>query len=225
MKNKFIYAVCVMAVTMFCACGPDPEPGPMAEPLGHSVYVVKLAKPEYKDLVLVERSSHSGYEACCFNRCAEPAGKAGCSPYWELPNGWLLVDWKWTGFYGFKYSATALTKQTWDKYEGLDTKGNPKKWLLTEPHTKENAVEEFQEIVVPCLENYSHAHYGENAVRLLKQYFACQHTRNISMRDNLDQMDSIWTILQRDLSAAIEKGELNEIGSQYEPESDSYWWN
>lgn len=46
-----------MAATMFCACGPDPEPGKdfPGEPIGHSVYVVKLAKPEYKDLVLVGR--------------------------------------------------------------------------------------------------------------------------------------------------------------------------
>ena len=57
MKNKFIYAVLLMAATMFCACEPDPEPGKdfPGEPIGHSVYVVKLAKPEYKDLVLVGR--------------------------------------------------------------------------------------------------------------------------------------------------------------------------
>ena len=224
MKNKFIYAVCVMAATMFCACGPDPEPGPYGEPLGSSVYIVKMSKPEYKDLVLVRKYHRVSYEAYCFNRCEEPIGKTGYSPYWELPNGWLLVDWKWTGFFRCDYGYTALTKQTWDKYDGLDAEGNPQKWPLTIPHTKDNPVSQFEEVYVPGLATYSNNLCDESSVLLLKQYFRCHFLRDVSLCDEAERMDSIWTILQADLTAVIEKGDMDKLW-QYEPAEDSYWYN
>ena len=217
--KKYICGVCVMVMTFLCACGSDPEPGEnIHEPIGNAVYIVRLTKPEYKEMVLADRCK-GGYVSYCTNKYGEPIGKAGYSPYWELPDGWMLVDWKWSGFYLINYGEiTALTKQTWDIYDGLDAKGNPQKWLLTEPHTKENAVSGFDEIPVPYLEAYSQEHYGEETVHLLKQHFS-----GLQMCDQSEKMDSIWTILQTELSIVIEKGDLDNLW-KYEPEEDSYWY-
>ena len=209
MKNRYIYIVLLLIATIACSCGPDPDAGPISEPK-RGIYVMKLTRPEYRDLVLARRES-SYFVRAGRTISKEPIGKSGYSPYWELPNNWLLIDWKWE--YGFLpyWDYTVLKKQTWK-----DLQNSPQKWLLTEPHTKENPIEKNIVIGLYNLENYSNAHYGSEMTNII--------LRNVPdelMCEMPEKMDSIWTILQAELSVAIEKGELEKINDiQYNPATD-----
>ena len=212
MKTKFFYAMLVMVAALLCSCNPS-----FTEPR-NTITVVKLKKSEYKNYVLASHFKDvDHFESLRGNNCEEPIGKAGNSPYWELADGWLLVDWKW---HGFPYAiSTALTEQTWDNFEWRNTNGNHQTWPLTEPHTKENPIKETVYIAVANLEKYSNTHYGDEMAQLIYYNF---HQELLC--DKSEKMDSIWTILQSELSAAIKNGDLKIINhKKYDPDSRDYY--
>jgi len=235
MKNYILTAFMAVATAsiVLCSCsqkdsdsGSDPEPLTGSTPPPLTVVVMKLTMPEYKNYVLASNfKDDTCFSSARGNRCIEPIGKSGYSPYWELPNYWLLVDWKWEDF---PYAiATALTEQTWDKYVWTNYKEPIPTWPYTEPHTG-FPIAELYKIKILNLENYSKAQYGDEMIGLIR----ATHTgyeihmsddSNVCLCDWAEKMDSIWTVLQKDLSAAINKGELDLINTTAYGKADPQW--
>lgn len=219
MKKQCIYALWAMMAAAFFFCGcesknpvPDPEVGVPAPPL--SVCVIKLAKPEYKNMILVSHfEGEDFYTNLRGNFCGEPIGKAGYSPYWELPDGWLLVDWKWS-YFPYEISAV-LTEQTWDKY--IWSRDNYPQWPLTEPHEDSPIGKELY-IHVANLDIYSHGdkweyRHSDMITKIHQVYGDELYKGDDCLCKQTKTMDSIWTVLQTDLSVAIEKGDLEKINN------------
>lgn len=223
MEKHVTSAILSMLATavIFCSCernAHEPEPAKDPEP-PLSVTVLKLKKPEYKNYVLASRFNDSGNE--CFeslrgNLCKDPIGQSGYSPYWELSDNWLLVDWKW-GDFPYAISAV-LTEQTWDKYE-WEGVTNSTKWSLTEPH-EDNPIEKIHYIYIDHLETYSNTHYGEEMHRLISETIqdGIISSDGKCICDISDKMDSIWTVFQTELNNVIVNNDLEHINDRkYEP--------
>ena len=220
MKKFFMYAIVALTTAAFFFCGcehENPVPGSDANdpepPL--SVCVLKLAKPEYKNMILVSHfEGENFYTNLRGNKCGEPIGNSGYSPYWELPDGWLLVDWKWSGF-PYVISAV-LTEQTWDKYTW--SPDNFPKWELTEPH-EDNPIAKELYVKVANLDIYSHGDkWDYKQSDMIFKIRKAQGDGFVAEGDDClckqtKTMDSIWTVLQTDLSAAIQKGDLEKINN------------
>ena len=189
------------------------------------VFVMKFKQPEYKDNVLAYYffGGDSLY-GISDNRCEDPIGKTKSYPYWELPNGWLLVDWKWMNLPYLDFGGAEkvlLTNQTWDEFKGYSANNaNIPTWPLSEPHIME-PLEDFFCILPNKLEKYCQSTYGE---KMKENIYTTQFCINDSTDSSgkclceiADTMDSIWTILQRDLSVAIENGVLERVSRRYNP--------
>ena len=189
-----------------------------------SVTILKLKQPIYKNYILA--NYFSGGDSIILmraRRCEEPTGQAGYSPYWELPDGWLLVDWKW---FSFPYNAglALLTEQTWDKAEYRDGKQFPQKWPVSEPHILQ-PVEKIYYIKAEDLAKYANTKYPDMLVRLISGYgleyggVECStDAGSTCFCEQSDLADSLWTIVQNDLSVAIKNGDLEHINDKkYNP--------
>jgi len=184
------------------------------------VAVMKLTKPEYKNYVLASHTTDypDYYVGDRGNQCQDSIGKTGYSPYWELPDDWLLVDWKWRLFPYIEN--VVLTEQTWNKYPWGPQSSSPQ-WPLTEPH-EDNPIEQVHWIKIANLEYYSNANYGKTVIYYISKttepfcYYGVECLCEIP-----EKMDSIWNILYNDLSVAIEKGDLEKINNEeYNPGYD-----
>ena len=184
------------------------------------VYVLKLKQPIYKNYILA--NYFSGTDSICLmraRRCMEPVGQKGYSPYWELPDGWLLVDWKWLHF-PYNAGLALLTEQTWDKAEYRDGMRPPQNWPISEPHILQ-PVEKIYYIKAGNLEKYANTKYPD-LLRLLiwgagLEYAGVEcgtDAGSTCFCEQSDLADSLWTIIQNDLSVAIENGDLKEIISK-----------
>lgn len=215
MKAKnFLSGIMVLGL-IFSFCIGCNRPGEVE--YSTKVIVLKFKKPEYKNYILANYHEGADYiSAARGNRCEAPTGEAGYSPYWELPDNWLLVDWKW---YNFPYDAglTLLTEQPWEKFNGGIHPPFPQ-WPLSEPHIFQ-PVEKIYYIKLDNLEKYSNASYSAE----MKWYIYCTnnetdiiHLSDITkcLCEMSDTMDSIWSVLQRDLSVAIENGDLEHINDR-----------
>lgn len=169
------------------------------------VVVLKFEQPDYKNYILANYfDGDDKILGMRYNRCREAIGAAGDSPYWELPQNWLLVDWKWNGF-PYNSGLCLLTELTWDKFE-IDTtniSGIPS-WPLTEPHLL-HPVENILYVQVEYLASYLGIKYSYDVLNVVDGIYSD------SLCKQCELGDSIWAILQNDLSSAIESGDLEHI--------------
>ena len=166
------------------------------------VVVMKFKKAEYKNYILANYlEGTDSIVATRFNRCEKAVGQTESSPYWELPNDWLLVDWKW---FNFPYNAglTVLTGKTWNQCDHL-----LQRWPLTEPHEFQ-PVEEILYIRAEALAKYSNTSYNADLLSLMNGNLDEDGT---NICDMSNRADSLWAIVYRHLSIAIEKGDLQEL--------------
>ena len=94
-KLIFIGLLSVMvALVNFTGC----EKRGSADLPPETITIMKLKKPEYKDFII----AYAGRDSIIAYRTNKNGldGRSGYSPYWELPDNWLLVDWKWN-FFGY----------------------------------------------------------------------------------------------------------------------------
>ena len=191
------------SLTLLCAlCLLNGCEKPNEMTLKPMVVVLKMKKPEYKDNILVNyHKGDSVIQAMRFNQYGEPAGKSGYSPYWELPDNWLLVDWKWRGF-PYDAGLTLLTELTWEKYPTYTGLPLPT-WPLSEPHV-------FQPLEKGCYVSGKKLAEYSNDDNIQYRIDGMMHVT--FAQPNVVQLgDSIWTIVQSYLSTAIENGDLEKL--------------
>lgn len=132
-------------------------------------------------------------------------------PYWELPDGWYLVDWAWRNF---PYTnLTLLTEMTWDEYDG-NADFDP-----SMPHINSGFVAEVRLVPAQILMEYSHpdGNYPmfeslHNGLR--NEYWFLtdmNHTRALNntgdcLCEHAEKWDEFWAYIQTELAAAINNG-------------------
>ena len=179
------------------------------KPSAH-VIVLKFKKPEYKNYILVTHvASSDSLVATRFNHCGEPIGQSEYSPYWELPDNWLLVDWKW-GQFPYSAGLTLLTEKTWKDYP-TDTFPLPK-WPISEPHLA-YPVEKLLSVPAADLAEYNKAVYSNEMYGLIDN--GVEIDENSSMCDHAEQADSMWVVLLNHLSTVIKNGDMEKISEPY----------
>ena len=204
MKKLFYILSLILLLGLANSCNRD-----SALPTPHAV-VIKFKHPEYKDYILANYFKGEDFIfGMRYNRCIDPIGQAGFSPYWELPDDWLLVDWKW---FSFPYDAglVLLNELTWDKFEidATNISGIPK-WPLTEPHIIQ-PVEKIYYINARHLEEFSGQEVPDEIIYILlggEEFDDC----DCGLCDQPERMDRLWSILQNNLSIVINNGNLEEL--------------
>ena len=214
MRKKFQIVFFTLCLSFsFAGCERPENRMPVPQP---SVVVMKMVKPEYKDYILLNH--HAGDSVLLALRgsvCNEPIGKSGYSPYWELTEDWLLVDWKWRNF-PYNAGLVLLTNHTWKDYEWDPSLYPPfPKWSINEPHIAQ-PVEQIVYIPIKQLESYSNATYDSvyNLAYKVSEYgkvYVNGEDSAICVCVFSDRLDSIWGVFQKDLSSAISKGDLNRL--------------
>ena len=125
-------------------------------------------------------------------------------PYWELTNGWLLIDWRYYSFPHYK-DQTVTLKQKWETLYEYDSWFFPKDMIR---HKK--PISEWIEVDLHQLETFLEKTYSTEVLQLVNQtknawdfydvddgYCSCEIP---------EKLDSVWSVIQTDLSAFIEAG-------------------
>ncbi|MBR6829450.1 MAG: hypothetical protein IKM83_02415 [Paludibacteraceae bacterium] len=202
MKNyNFRIMTCLMIagiVVIFSACDHN-----AVEPQAH-VVMLKFKKTEYKNHILATHSEGSDYiVATRFNKCGEPCGQAGYSPYWDLPDNWLLVDWKWRNF-PYTSGAVLLTERTWEEYP-FETSPLPK-WSITEPQVLQ-PIEKIYYIKATNLAKYNQTTYSKELLGFIEELGAGDNCAC----NRVEWADSLWSIIQLQLSSVILNKDIEKV--------------
>lgn len=236
-QNFFLGAMVIIITLSSCKQNADTE-----IPAHYSL--VKFTNPEYKNYVIV-----SDYETVDHfilmrgNRCVKDKDhpylpyswdysilERPHNPYWELPDGWFLIDWAW-----IQYPLDGdvlLSDISWDRYDGHHV------FDKSEPHIKGNIFEEKREVLSVDLMHYSHpdGQYIEivskvrdslgNYVEKIYPNEAAYHRHlcfiptvsdeSECLCENSEEKDNFWSIIQSQLAIAIENGDLDKITYRYD---------
>lgn len=150
-KNVMLLAVTIVLLGI-TACKEEPKQDCAPAPERHIV-VIKFDKPEYKEHIMVYSSRSAGDNTTtrlCTDYLAYPDSVihlCGQSPYIELPDDYLLVDWKWGRVYYAKEDAIVNSK--WSELKTID-----EEWPLDEIYM-EGPVKESYHIFISQLKAYN----------------------------------------------------------------------
>lgn len=178
----------------------------------YGIMLIKFKQVEYKNNVLARDTEYKDYLYPAFSMyCGGVIPQTCSTPYLDLPDGWLLLDWKW---YYMEITAPCviMTELTWEQVEFPDS------ILLKFPYSEDyisDPVEKLYSIEPKTIEKYSNATYGETVYRLIHDIV---NPHPIYSYDELkgpceqeDTMDSIWSIFQKDLAVAITNGDIDKL--------------
>ena len=218
------FCLCIIFLTSSCI--------PMGSPTYREdgcVRLIKFNDPTYKNNILayvggrdgVVATSSSDAHMMRFNVCVAhpynhfaqkwiyPFPESNHSPYWELPNDWLLIDWRWTGF-PYSQASSVIIDKTWE--ELYDSSWVWQRELVIDEHP----IVEWKYINVKKMALQINKEYDEDVLFIIHNI----HNPGSYLEDNVhghdfclcqvpNMMDSIWGILQTDLSTYIKSGGLN----------------
>ena len=203
MKNCFVPILLLVIVVAFGMSSCEQEKMDVANPY---VTIVKFKQPEYKNYICAHYKDGDSLMTINVEAhiCMDAVGKAGYSPYWELPDGWLLVDWKWGPLIIYAKEHVVLNGLTWETIEYPITQQHLT-WPAATPHIL-NPVASRKQIDINKLAKY-HEPFSLNLYSWgNKMTDSCLCPCEL-VRD----MDEDWSRLQRNLSVAIENGDLEKL--------------
>lgn len=179
-------------------------------PYSNSVILIKLAQPEYKNYVLA--CSDSEYAYNLYGRCNVLGD--GALPYWELADGYLLIDWRWYLFpsYDDDYPAVCLLSEPWTPENSYAYSDDDIAWLLDTCQYVTNPIVERICVDMAKVNKYL------GAEELYRYEYQDSHTEHGEGTQNLEDyraitthMDSVWTYTQQQLNAVIKDKKINKM--------------
>ena len=210
MKPKsFLVPILLLAISfVFCLSSCERENMDTANPY---LVIVKFKKPEYKNYICARYNE--GDSVMTLNLmdraqlCPDAVGKSGCSPYWELPEEWLLVDWKWAQYLVYIHDVVLLTGQTWNTIEYPIT--TPQLTWPASISYISRPIADRKYIDIIKLEEYGATTIFENEsgreIPWAENPCPCEYVEYVQ------NWDKIWSLVQGLLSQAIENGDLNKL--------------
>ena len=219
MKNSsYLITLSICLLIMFITTGcSTPMPN-----LSHTVRLIKFKDASDKDYILAnyvpigkystgEYAQMMSHNMCTSHRHHNYMAvwnfnfpESHHLPYWELTNGWLLIDWRYYSFPHYK-DQTVTLKQKWETLYEYDSWFFPKDMIR---HKK--PISEWIEVDLHPLETFLEKTYSIEVLQLVNQ------TKNAGDFYEVDagycsceipeKLDSIWSVIQTDLSAFIEAG-------------------
>lgn len=146
LKRGYVVFLLIMLFTIGCKV----QPGDFIPPI-EGVVVVKFKNPEYKEYVLVNSLAESEGDSIsmCGKQFILPASVVdlyGKSPYMELIDGYLLVDWKWYLLVSTKEQA--IIKSKWSELTDRQAC-----WPLTDIY-EEFPIEAIYSVPIGSMEQY-----------------------------------------------------------------------
>ena len=193
--KKLLFVTCILGIMIgLCSCKSNPG---ATEPRD-KIWIIKLQKPEYKNFVIANYNSGDSISALRFNQLGEPLGKSGYSPYWELTDDWLLIDWKW---HNFPYLAgdVVILDEPWQNLTH-----HLQKWHKDVPHVA------YPVTAIYTFEAKQLAAYFQKEEY---EYIEPKYREALTMGKDLfvAKKDSVWTILQQDLTELIKNNALDKV--------------
>lgn len=217
-NNSYLITLSICLLIMFITTGcSTPMPN-----LSHTVRLIKFKDAADKDYILAnyvpigkystgEYAQMMSHNMCTSHRHHNYMAvwnfnfpESHHLPYWELTNGWLLIDWRYYSFPHYK-DQTVTLKQKWETLYEYDSWFFPKDMIR---HKK--PISEWIEVDLHQLETFLEKTYSIEVLQLVNQ------TKNAGDFYEVDagycsceipeKLDSIWSVIQTDLSAFIETG-------------------
>ena len=217
-NNSYLITLSICLLIMFITTGcSTPMPN-----LSHTVRLIKFKDASDKDYILAnyvpigkystgEYAQMMSHNMCTSHRHHNYMAvwnfnfpESHHLPYWELTNGWLLIDWRYYSFPHYK-DQTVTLNQKWETLYEYDSWFFPKDMIR---HKK--PISEWIEVDLHQLETFLEKTYSIEVLQLVNQ------TKNAGDFYEVDagycsceipeKLDSIWSVIQTDLSAFIEAG-------------------
>ena len=148
MKVPIIVAV----LCCFLACS---KPAPVPTPSSGYVEVIKLKQPEYKQHIMVyvpekedvplSVSVSNSY----FCTSQEIETICGQSPYIELPQNYLLIDWKWRRIFSYLVNEEGLIADEWITFDDINQTWPKEQLYVNRP------IQEYYVVEVSRLKEYN----------------------------------------------------------------------
>lgn len=186
----------LLLVGAFCiGCKERPAP----EPYTNIVTVVKLKDPTWRNYIISSMyPDNSRIGASAYN----VVGDSVRTPYRELPNNYLLVDWRW---YRFPVPPVCLVFELWENYTGFYYQRNPDSVKYQLNPLKCYIVDMDKVNALLQTKNKYDVEYSE----------ACtNHPNAAEYKLQMSHMDSVWSITQLQLATIIDAGRFDDIAEQ-----------
>lgn len=204
MKTKHFFVVAYILCAL-CIIGCNRQP--FTNPYTNYVTVIKLEKTEYKQYVLAPESGYTGKAG--FYGDANIFGD-GASPYWELQDDYLLIDWRWYMFP--RYQTTYyLIFEPWTAQNSYAWSEN-NTWRLDTCQYIKNPIKRRYDIDITKVNEYL------GTAELYQKDYAETHRMHLidtklleEFRAQTTHMDSVWTYTQAQLNTIIEQGKLKKM--------------
>lgn len=201
-KHFFVVAYILCALCIIC-CNRQP----FTNPYTNYVTVIKLEKTEYKQYVLAPESGYTGKAG--FYGDANIFGD-GASPYWELQDDYLLIDWRWYMFP--RYQTTYyLIFEPWTAQNSYAWSEN-NTWRLDTCQYIKNPIKRRYDIDITKVNEYL------GTAELYQKDYGETHRMHLidtklleEFRAQTTHMDSVWTYTQAQLNTIIEQGKLKKM--------------
>lgn len=217
-NNSYLITLSICLLIMFITTGcSTPMPN-----LSHTVRLIKFKDASDKDYILAnyvpigkystgEYAQMMSHNMCTSHRHHNYMAvwnfnfpESHHLPYWELTNGWLLIDWRYYSFPHYK-DQTVTLKQKWETLYEYDSWFFPKDMIR---HKK--PISEWIEVDLHQLGTALEKTYSTEVLQLVNQtkniWEFYDDTQGNCACEIPDKLDSIWSVFQADLSNFIEAG-------------------
>ena len=221
MKTRNIGLLATLIVLSTTAC--KDEPFRDLAPKERSLEIIKFKQPEYKEFVMTMFSKSNETDELPFagEFILPPslANYSGQSPYIELSDGYLLINWRWERMYYPGEEAIIDLKwkdATYPSYDGdsWPVASWPKERLLADSPVAEYYVTSSQQ-----MEKYLHGenstHQSVHIIRISEKDWAeYDDFWKKEMLQRIAHNDSLYEVYPPVLCRMIEEGKLDKYSSK-----------
>lgn len=216
MKHSMLWVLVTLA-TILSSCGNNPTEYPQSETIEDQLWlaVIRYTSPSYKENILaVDNSMYRlvPHDDSVFYACRTPdrdwfiewtneINLLATSPYIELVDGYLMIDWKWRPVFRHcsdkingNYGHTILTQLKW-----TDLTDFTQEWERTIPNDHE-AIDRIHHFKVKALDDYR----GDQT------YITEGWEKHIMHCGTVEQIDSLQNIYAECLRQVLRDHDYNE---------------
>ena len=209
--TQIAYFTFVLCLSFACSHPtPVPDPG-----LGY-IEIIKLEQPEYKENIMVyapEKEDKTFAVSVfnsyfCISQEIEPI--CGTSPYIELPDDYLLLNWRWKRIFDYIINEEAIVSDLWSELEDIHQTWPKEKMYVNRP------IKEYYLLGLTELNEYSagRLRYPYIVSDICNKEFSEEKWSRFSaeekenMRLETLQMDSAYAEYKEVLGQMITEGKL-----------------